>query len=468
MEPRNRRNKRKPPRESAFRLFRLLRGSKIPSVPPAEAAPNTPLSLPQLLSRLIGVIGALAIVAAVFSPWFTVPGMSGEPVWCSVFRLLTAGVVVAAIVRFPQLRRAPHRAAHCATAFLCTLLLFPYFVTIWSPVYAGEASWLNAQHESLTGSSGDLYLSQETRADSWRQRVDVVNRPIPSEVIDLPDWTRLDLGRLIDLTDWFGASPWFAIFVRKGWVLALCGTAACLLALLRECGAGSRLAAVVMRRGLLGFAGIVTLALIPPALAVFQLRAAQAAAQRGEYAAAAQRLALAARCLPALREGGAFVAQQGLLDDALRIASPEAALHRARLLEARGFDEQAQSQHLAHLRAPGSGAVRRESLKSLLSFAADALNSAEVSTASALYAALLADDPQNLRANYALQLIAVRNADLARLPALQTQMETVYRGFNTSTKKAVLALGHENHALAEALDGNPDATWRALARARKP
>ncbi len=426
------------------------------------------LPLPRLIARCIGAGGVCAMIASVFAPWFHVPGLTGEPLWCGLYRLLPAAIIVAAIVRFPRLHRAPQRTVPGLLGLLIALLLFPYFITVWSPDYAGPASWLSAQHESLIGGSGDIYLSQETKADSWRQRVDVVNRPITSEIVDFPDWNELDLGRLFDVADWFGAAPWFAIFVGRGWVLALGGASACLLALFHECGAGSGVGARTIRRAglVLGIAAVFAGA--SPAIAVWQLHAAQDFAHRGDLAMASQRLAAARSFLPALREDPTFIAQQGLFDDALRIASPEAALYRMRLLEARGFDAQAQAQHLAALRITSARAVQREHLKSLLTFAADAMNSGEVSTATTLYSTVLDHDPQNLKACYALQLAAVRHGDLARLAPLQAQMESVYRGFNLPTKMALLAFAHENHALAAALDGDPASTWQALARAHKP
>jgi hypothetical protein len=424
--------------------------------------------LPRLLARGCGIAGAGAVFASLFVPWFTVPGLAGEPIWSSVFRVLTGSFLASALVLAFRRRSSSTRIAHLASGLLVALLFFPYFVTVWSPQFAGEASWLHGQHESLTGSAGDLYRAQETKADGWRQRVDVVNRPIVSEIVDLPDWTRLDAGRLIDVSAWFGASPWFAIFVRKGWVLALCGTAACLLVLLRECAAVPRAPLVVAQRGGVLLAAAVALALVPPGAAVVLLQAARNSASASDSRSASRQLDHAVRYLPALRADGSLVIQRGLLDDALHIASPEAAIFRARLAEWRGFDGQARALALAVLRRPTPPAVHREGLKMLLSLGADALNSGDFGGASTLYAAVLEHDPQNLKASYALQLLAVRQGDLPRVRLLQAQMETVYRTFNSPTKKAVLALAHENAAFAEALDGNPAATWAALARARQP
>ena len=415
-------------------------------------------SLPALAAWFARIGGVLALIAAVFAPWFTVPGVDREPWSVAFYRVACVVAIAAAALR-------PRQRERVLLALFAALLLFPYFVTVWSPAIASRASWLQAQHESITASSGDLFLAQETKNAAWRQRVDVVNRPIDAAIIEAPDWTGADWGRVMSVFEWFGASPWFASFARIGWVLATAGTALCLLVLARPRGAARPL----FIRSVLMVAAAVALAIIPPALSVACLALARTATGHGDAAAALRHLDRAAACLPALREDGYFLLQRGLLADALEFPTPEADLFRARLLELRGFDQQAQGRYLDGAeRADLPPAIRREYLKALLSRAADLFNSSQIETAAALYEAVLARDPTNLRANYALQLVRVRTSDPGATRALQERMVTTYRGFNSPTRQAVLAMAHENVAFAEQLAGDLPAAQRALARARQP
>ncbi len=336
---------------------------------------------------------------------------------------------------------------------------------------AGEAAWLQAQHESLARLTGDIYTSQEEKDIFWRQRVAIVDRPLDSAVVTLPDWAPETFGwsRLVEMVEWYGSSPWFVVFVRKGWALALAGSLMVLCALARE-GVGDACSYAI---GLIRYAGRFTLmglvlSLVPTLTAGGLLARAKEAAQRGDRAEALRALREAAWCMPAISQDGRFVLQTGLLENALGQETAEAQFYRARVREDRGFVHQAGDTYLAILSIDsGSSVLKRECIKALLRQAINASNSGESETAGDLFAKILNADPCNLKANYALQLACLRRGDAEALARLQTRMAQVYRYFNTPTKEVILADGYESLAYVKFQSGDASGAIEAWGQAKR-
>jgi energy-coupling factor transporter transmembrane protein EcfT len=431
------------------------------------------LSLPKAVALLTGCLGLAAVALSVFLPWFVVPGAEGvlrSPL-AALFRVLCLAVVMGAVwsgLRSPDWRQTWRRLF---LGLFAVLLLFPYGLSLWSPLVSSEASWLQAQHEGLTTTAGDIYTSQEYRNLAARQRIYVVNRPIESEIVWLQESGPLSFGwgRVSEVVEWFGLSTWFAAFVRKGWVLALAGSAMILCALFREEAAETRVLMRRFRSAAAFLLAVLAFALVPPLLAGGVLASARRAVQNGDPDRALRRLVLAEKIMPAVREDGNLVIQKGLLEKALGRETPEARCYSALLLENQGFKFQAQRFYVDGLAtAPRHSALAREYTKAVLRLATDAMNSGELATAVALFEAVVQADPCNLKANYALQLAHLQRGDLNELRALVRGMEQTYGYFNTATKKAVLANAYEALASCEYLQDDISTAVQTWAQARRP
>lgn len=433
------------------------------------------LSLPRLLTQAAGFAGLAGLLAAVLFRWFLVPGEPNpdgllpkiEPTVTWLFRGLCLATVLAAAVAWKAPHRLRQHGVRIAGALLLALLLYPTAILHTAPNLAARSAWLWNQHDQLTGYAGDIFTSQEVRDATWQQRIQIVNAPIQNRIFKLPAWSPLNLewSRLIEITEWLGLTAWFAQGLARGWVLAVAGAALLLLARSREREIAEP---GFVRRSIPGWLGgaalVIALATVPFLICGQLVARARELVQSGQSAAALTTLKHAAQVLPAIREDGAYFLQIGLLEAALNRPTPAAALYRARKLAEDGFAQQAQAAMIAALPtvAPSSVA-QRELEKGLLVSAIDELNSGQIVAASRLLQSILVADPCNLKANYALQIAAVRTGDLEALRGLSARMKQTYRFLNTPMKRAVLATSYEHLAFAEITSGTPS---QALAQQR--
>lgn len=443
------------------------------------AAGHWEFSLPDFLSRSVGIAGFAAVLCSAFTSWFSVPTvvslngqlLAEEPPASWAYRTASLCVCVATLLVF--FRKSPWkpRMVRIYLFWVVCLLLFPYFLTVWSADAAGRASWLQNQHESLTTGTGDSYISQQNMGSLLRHRVNVVNLPIETQVVELPDWKPegFSWSRMLGMAEWFGLSDWFASFFRIGWPLALFGSVAILLALSREEGPErGRTAQRLLLQGSGIFLAAIIVALGPVVVGRNCLLAAKRCAQMGEYASARRLMRWAARCLPVITQDGDYLVQVGLLADALGLPDSEAICYRARLAEDAGFYFQARTMYLEGLSSDrNQPALIREDAKGVLRHAANAMNAGEVDSATVLLEQVLAADPTNLKANYSLQLAYLRSGNVVGLRALRQRMTNVYAFFNTPLKDPVLANAAENQAIGELLGGDPPAALKAWVESRR-
>ena len=350
------------------------------------------------------------------------------------------------------------RTRKYAAALLLAVLLYPSLVLHTSPGIVARSTWLGNQHEQLSEYAGDIYASQENRDAGWQQRIVVVNRPLENRIFKLPAWSpaNLEWGRFFEVMEWLGLSSWFAQALARGWVLALAGAALLLASRARELSFSARPMAIA--------AGVFALATIPFFASAHFLNRARDLVRSGDYERALTALDRAAAALPAIREDGVFFLQIGRLESELGRDTPAAEFYRAQRLAEDGFTQQAQTAMLAALGHAEPGSVwQRELVKGLLTRAINELNSGQTHPAIALLEPILAADPCNLKANYALQIACVRAGHLEELRLLAARMRETYRFLNTPTKRSVLAAAQEHLAFAELQDGSPAqalAHWR--------
>lgn len=438
-----------------------------------------------LVSRTLATLGLLLLLMAVASPWMEVPsgfrlGPDGE-VACTTLRpgselffrsgcLAFAATIAVGRWRHP---RAGSRRAVLAASALAALLSFPCLVMDFEPALSARASWLHIQHENLTWLGGDLFTNLEYSRDSWKDRIYLVETPRQVAVVRMPpsSLAAFQLGRLATWFETLGYSNRFCQFVRSGWAAALCGMG---LLVLGEClpegRPHRRRLALALAAGVATCLAWVGAAAVPVVVASQRLEQARRATARGLYDEAAASLDRAAAILPALGEDTSYVAQRGLLDFRRgRGDSPAGRLFHANLLERQGRQGQATLAYRALFASEVRGsAVHREALRALLREGTCALNAGRTDGAIATLEEVLAEDPCNLKANYALQLAYLRADRPADLADLVRRLEATYAHFQMPTKAIVLASSHENEMMAALRGGDADATFGHSIGAKRP
>jgi hypothetical protein len=390
-----------------------------------------------------------------------------QPQVTIAYRIATIAIIAALVIAW-VFGKAGSWGTCLASLWMALLLTYPYAVMVRDPAIAGDAAWLEAQHRQMVRSTGDLSTSTGVRAEGTFDVLVMTQPPRSVNPIEMSDWLpgQWSLGELPDLVDRLGYSDKFFNFIRLGWVAAMAG---CLLVIVPLCAPQGRLE---MGRASCA-AGVFTTAIVVLCAAglswafagAADLAAAAEHTAQGNYESALSALARAEQKLPSLEQDTCFVAQTGLLEDALHRDTPAARLYRARLHERAGKSHQADSGYAQlALDVETPAAVRREACRAMLYSAIDALNAGRVNAASRLLADVLTVEPCNLKANFALQLACLRSGDYQTIPKLAQRMDAVYHYFQHDSKLAVVSASYQNALAAEAALGNLD---RALAHSQK-
>jgi hypothetical protein len=436
--------------------------------------------------RGMAVAGIALLALGAVLPWFEVPAAieleSGGAERCvaagswaaAPYRLVSLAAAILLIRGHARRRRRPDRVAVAATLLLVGFGFFPYFVMVWDPAVAARASWLHMQHRSLVWPGGDFSTGQEFAAESlWKDRIHASDTPRQVNVSKAPMWGpgMLELGQLPVLVEAFGYSDEFCQFIRPGWFVAMAGA---LGVLSSECIAGGvlrpRRVLIALRAGL--WAGVAGCALgaVPLVAAALALDGAREATARGRYEAAERHLRRAAAVLPVIGQDTDYVAQLGLLQWRLdRLGSPHARAFLASMLEQQGRSAQALeiSRDLL-VQVPRHSAVHREACRAVFRAGIDALNAGRTERAIDLLETVLAQEPCDLKANFALQVAYLRTSRRRDLERLVKRIEAVYAYFQFPTKALVLASGEENLQLAAFQAGDLDAAVVHAYKAKHP
>ncbi|MGB8166522.1 MAG: hypothetical protein WCF18_03455, partial [Chthoniobacteraceae bacterium] len=369
--------------------------------------------MPAFLAFVTGVLGYALLLAAIIFPWFSVPesrladGVASivgvGPFVTVVFKTLGVLAILGAGLTWRVTRKCGHIAG-LLTLLIVTLFFFPYFVMVWSPNVAAQASWLQTQHESMSWLGGDIYGEQEIKDVDFKNQVEVADAEMPVAAFHLPNWapSTMQWNRLPELVEWLGFSNRFCQFVNKGWFIALAGAAFALVPLCR--GARGFRFHVFETIAMTAFASLsvgMLVALTPLFATGSLVTLSREAAQRGDHAESLRWLHLAARVLPAIRQDSAFLAQQGLLESKLGMTTRAAALYRARQLDRQSFSARARDEFDAILaNAQPDSALYRETVSALLRSSIRALNSGQAQAAAETLDCVLAHDPCNVKALY--------------------------------------------------------------------
>jgi tetratricopeptide (TPR) repeat protein len=168
---------------------------------------------------------------------------------------------------------------------------------------------------------------------------------------------------------------------------------------------------------------------------------------------------------PSLQEDTYYVAQMGLLEEAIHRDTPAARLYRANLLE-RGSRYQQADEIYEHLlrESPADSPVRREAKRALLRSALNDLNVGQTDSAIRQLESLHNADTCNLKVNYLLQIAYLRSGRYEAVPPLVDQMDAIYKYFQYLNKQSIQYAAHDNAMIADCLRNDLDA---AILQARK-
>jgi hypothetical protein len=172
-------------------------------------------------------IGSLVLLFGTIFPWYRLPiqtltTFGTNLAFTNIGRVLAAmfAILGLAFTFLFSINRAPRLLFWIA---LLTVLLFPYFVTTWSPSVAFIASSYYHQGESLSNHVNSNFSEVQAQ---WKQNISL-DKPEPpptlfelsiqdSRFFQMPSWDKVIL-------DGFGYKNSFFSFIGKGWSFSLIG-----------------------------------------------------------------------------------------------------------------------------------------------------------------------------------------------------------------------------------------------------
>jgi len=424
--------------------------------------------------RGIGIISLALLPVAAMLPWYSVPleiredGAGAVECWCptthaaQTFATACVAVAVAAALARGWFggRLRPERTAKGLAVLLVALLFFPYCITILDPSLAAQSTWLYEQHENLTAFNGDYSVDQEFGSLSWRRYVyadpeDQWKVPVFQPLV----WGQemFQLGNLQVLTRALGYTDAFCQFFGVGWVVAIVATLGLLWASWSEDGVIRPGRVRTSARFGLAAGFVCALAALSPVLVVaIVLGVAREATARGEYESTAWYLQVAAAAFPLLDEDFAFTMQRGLVDWRLgRLDSPRAQIFRADLYERQGQEAVAEQAYRDIMMSVQRGTpVHHEACRGLLRIGIVAFSTGLLNRATELLEAVLAQEPCNLKANFALQMAYLRTSRRPELERLVNRIDSIYARYQYPTKMLIVSFSHENAKFAAYLAGD--------------
>ena len=184
--------------------------------------------------RIVLFIGSLALALGAIFPWYRLPNSALETFgtnlsFTNAAQFLTALLALFGFVTFWfNPRRAPRLPVWTA---LIAVLLFPYFVTTWSPTVAFLAA---AYYDQEQGVSHHIELNFPQVQAQWKQNISLEqSRPVASisnfliedsRFFQMSSWDKFLVEGLGYSNDFFG-------FIGRGWAFTVVGLTISLLAL---------------------------------------------------------------------------------------------------------------------------------------------------------------------------------------------------------------------------------------------
>lgn len=430
--------------------------------------------MPGFALRIARVIAfALFGVSLVFQ-WFHVPvgvqpkGHGGystifeQPPSTVPFKILLVIVLVSAWWLGRRLKRkgsvswATPMTVAGFILFLGIGIVYPAWTMQRCAEVSAHAGWLQQQNFSLIVSVGDNFLGQEYFYEPGQAEVQV-NEVLPRSFQAMPtpsvlSIADLHLTKLQHMFIWLGLSPGFCQFVTWGWfggVIASLFLVICFMPL-----KGNQRSSPGDRRSLYRLVGVfvfsgfaVCLAcLFPIMMAAQELKRGEASANNGSYPESLRHLDIAEKWVPVLSYHTDLLYQRGWLEEKVGLQSPVREVYSAIREEEEGFVDRAAQEYAALLNPEIPKEVRDEAYRGALRLAIKDFNTGLIGRAAAVLERLTTIDPSSVKADYAMQLIHLREFRKTQLEQDVAKFETVYECFESPEKSPLVAASHRRLA----------------------
>ncbi|MBD2512139.1 hypothetical protein H6G91_33780 [Nostoc muscorum FACHB-395] len=185
--------------------------------------------------RVTLLIGSILLLLGAIYPWYELPPETLEAFGTNLFwaNAVRVPLALCAIAGFTytfvfHIRQAPRLVFWGA---LIPILLFPYFVTTWSPAVSFIAAEYYNQGEKVSDHVDKNFSEVQAQ---WKQNIVLDNPDIPastfgieiedSRFFQLPSWDKVIL-------EGFGYKNSFFTGISQGWIFSLIGVLICLMGL---------------------------------------------------------------------------------------------------------------------------------------------------------------------------------------------------------------------------------------------
>ena len=430
--------------------------------------------MPGLVLRIARVVAfALFGVSLVFH-WLHVPvgvqpkshgaysTIFEEPPSTVPFKLLVVVVLVSAWWLGRRLKRkgsvswATPMTVAGSISLLGIGIVYPALTMQRCAEVSAHAGWLQQQNFSLIVSVGDSFLGQEYFYEPGQPEVQV-NEALPRSFQAMPtpsilSLTDLHLTKLQHMFIWLGLSPGFCQFVTWGWFSGVIGSLLLVICFMPL--KGNQRSSPGDRRSLYRLVGVfvftgfaVCLAgLLPIMMAAQELTRAESSANNGKYSESIRHLDLAEKWVPVLSYHTDLLYQRGWLEEKVGLQSPVRQVYSAIREEEEGFADRAAQEYAVLLNPEIPKAVRDEAYRGALRLAIKDFNSGLIGRAAAVLEHLTAIDPSSVKADYAMQLVHLREFRKTQLEQDVAKFETIYECFESPEKSPLVAAAHRRLA----------------------
>jgi len=437
--------------------------------------------LPKLVNLVFAVLALLLVLLSFLKPWFALPHITIDTdqyfttdsfltIFFKLLLLLASGGAVLSFLLSKRLRSLKWILQYCLVC-LTLVALYPTALILLDVKSAGDAAWLQQQHDTLTWLGGDIYRAHSER--SVESGTGVLAQDPPERLaVFRPPTGSFGIDRLNDWIWWLGYGPSWTQFAGKGWFYAVIGYLLLILCIIgyywRYDIAEAR---SVLRSGLKRIivmgAPILVIVGIYYAYNKHLLRSAENATAEGDYEQAETYLARSAKLMPALLNDSGFIRQQGYTHWQLgKNDTPEAQLYQVFWFDANGYHDRAGAlmKSLANTELPRH--VERELSRHFLRVAVNDFNSGKLSQSIDYLAQLLSLEPNCLQAHFHTQLVNLQAQNLVATQHANERVHTLYYGFKSKNKRGVLATSDWLLAQAELAAGNTEAAWAARRKSK--
>jgi hypothetical protein len=187
--------------------------------------------------KLTLLVGTLALFLGIKNPWYSLPTETTDVFKITLNFILAPGLLLASLFLTLNLISIFIKSNVCRYlrvsywGCLIAVLLFPYWVTTWSPEIDFIATYLHKQGDSVTQ---HIHANFPLVQSQWKQNIQLYQPTLIQSTFDFV----IDDSRFFQTSYWdrffvegLGYTDGFLAFIGKGWIFTLIGLIISLLAL---------------------------------------------------------------------------------------------------------------------------------------------------------------------------------------------------------------------------------------------